>query len=126
MADLDAGAAGSMTSATLPDLIGPAIATYLAGRRDEAKAIYQRLLPIINLENRQCGWRTCKVVMKEAAIRTEAVRHPTHPLIPRPAAISSNSPATSTPSPSAEAASGRNETEEVGCACRCDWPTGRN
>ena len=41
IADLDAGATGTMTSATLPDLIGPAVAAYLAGRRDEAKAIYR-------------------------------------------------------------------------------------
>jgi 2-keto-3-deoxy-L-arabinonate dehydratase len=83
MADLDAGATGTMTSATLPDLIGPAVTAYLAGRRDEAKAIYQRLLPIINFENRQCGWRSCKVVMKEGGvIRSEAVRHPTRPLHP--------------------------------------------
>ena len=33
-ADLDAGATGTMTSATLPDLIGPAVAAYRAGRRD--------------------------------------------------------------------------------------------
>jgi 4-hydroxy-tetrahydrodipicolinate synthase len=83
MADMDAGATGSMTSATLPDLIGPAVTAYLEGRRDEAKAIYQRLLPIINFENRQCGWRSCKVVMKEGGvIRSEAVRHPTRPLHP--------------------------------------------
>ena len=83
MADLDAGATGTMTSATLPDLIGPAVAAYLAGRRDEAKATYARLLPIINFENRQCGWRSCKVVMKEGGvIRSEAVRHPTRPLHP--------------------------------------------
>ncbi|HRO11821.1 dihydrodipicolinate synthase family protein [Amaricoccus sp.] len=83
LADLDAGATGSMTSATLPDLIGPAIAAYLAGRRDEAKAIYARLLPLINFENRQCGWRSCKVVMKEGGvIRSDAVRHPTRPLHP--------------------------------------------
>ena len=31
MADLDAGATGSMTSATLPDLIKPAVAAHLAG-----------------------------------------------------------------------------------------------
>ncbi len=83
MADLDAGATGTMTSATLPDLIGPAVTAYLAGDRDAAKATYQRLLPIINFENRQCGWRSCKVVMKEGGvIRSEAVRHPTRPLHP--------------------------------------------
>ncbi len=83
LADLDAGATGTMTSATLPDLIGPAVAAYLAGDRETAKASYQRLLPIINFENRQCGWRSCKVVMREGGvIRSEAVRHPTRPLHP--------------------------------------------
>ena len=83
MADLDAGATGSMTSATLPDLIGPAVTAYLAGQRDEAKAIYQRLLPIINFENRQCGWRSCKVVMKEGGvIRSKAGPPPDPPAAP--------------------------------------------
>lgn len=83
LADLDAGATGSMTSATLPDLIGPAITAYLAGDRASAKATYERLLPIINFENRQCGWRSCKAVMKEGGvIRSEAVRHPTRPMHP--------------------------------------------
>ena len=83
MADLDAGATGSMTSATLPDLIRPAIAAHLAGRRAEAAAIYARLLPLINFENRQCGWRSCKVVMKEGGVIASAhVRHPTRPLHP--------------------------------------------
>lgn len=83
MADLDAGATGSMTSATLPDLIRPAIAAYLEGRRDEAAAIYNRLLPLINFENRQCGWRSCKAVMKEGGvIGSDHVRHPTRPMHP--------------------------------------------
>jgi 4-hydroxy-tetrahydrodipicolinate synthase len=83
MADLDAGATGSMTSATLPDLIRPAIAAHLGGRRAEAAAIYARLLPLVNFENRQCGWRSCKVVMKEGGvIASEHVRHPTRPLHP--------------------------------------------
>lgn len=83
MADLDAGATGTMTSATLPDLIRPAVTAYLDGRRDEAKAIYERLLPLINFENRQCGWRSCKAVMKEGGvIASEHVRHPTRPLHP--------------------------------------------
>ncbi|MEQ9121022.1 MAG: dihydrodipicolinate synthase family protein, partial [Alphaproteobacteria bacterium] len=82
-ADLDAGATGSMTSATLPDLIRPAIAAYLEGRRDAAKAIYARLLPLINFENRQCGWRSAKTVMMEGGvIASDHVRHPTRPLHP--------------------------------------------
>ncbi len=83
IADLDAGATGSMTSATLPDLVKPAIAAHLASNRAEAVAIYNRLLPLINFENRQCGWRSCKAVMKEGGvIRSEHVRHPTRPLHP--------------------------------------------
>jgi 4-hydroxy-tetrahydrodipicolinate synthase len=83
MADLDAGATGTMTSATLPDLIGPAVTAYLSGDRAKAAAIYNRLLPLINFENRQCGWRSCKVVMKEGGvIASEAVRHPTRDLHP--------------------------------------------
>lgn len=83
MADLDAGATGTMTSATVPDLIGPAVTKYLAGDREGAKAIYERLLPIINFENRQCGWRSSKVLMKEGGvIASEHVRHPTRPLHP--------------------------------------------
>lgn len=83
MADLDAGATGSMTSATLPDLIKPAVAAHLAGDRDGAKRIYARLLPAINFENRQCGWRSTKAVMKEGGVfRSEHVRHPTRPLHP--------------------------------------------
>jgi 2-keto-3-deoxy-L-arabinonate dehydratase len=83
MADLDAGATGTMTSALLPDLIRPAVVAHLAGRREEAKAIYARHLPLINFENRQCGWRGCKTVMREGGvIASDHVRHPTRPLHP--------------------------------------------
>lgn len=83
LADLDAGATGSMTSAMIPDLIRPAIAAHLAGDRAEAKRVYERLLPLINFENRQCGWRASKAVMKEGGvIASEHVRHPVAPLHP--------------------------------------------
>lgn len=83
MADMDAGATGSMTSATLPDLIAPAVRAHLAGDRAKAARIYGDLLPLINFENRQCGWRSCKAVMVEGrVIRSEHVRHPTRPLHP--------------------------------------------
>lgn len=81
MADLDAGATGTMCSAMLPDLIKPVVDHHLAGRRDEAAAAYARVLPLINYENRQCGLRACKVVMKEGGvIASDAVRHPFAPL----------------------------------------------
>ena len=83
MADLDAGALGTMPSALLPDLIKAVLTHYFSGRRAEAAAIYARILPLINFENRQCGLRAGKTVMKEGGvIRSDAVRHPLEPLHP--------------------------------------------
>ena len=56
---------------------------YFSGRRPEAAAMYARILPLINFENRQCGLRASKTVMKEGGvIRSDAVRHPLEPLHP--------------------------------------------
>jgi len=83
MADLDAGATGTMPSALMPDLIKPILAHHAAGRRNEAVALYGRLLPLINYENRQCGLRATKIVMAEGGvIKSDAVRHPLQPLDP--------------------------------------------
>jgi len=83
MADLDAGATGVMSSALLPDLIRPVIEHHVAGRRDLAAAAYQRILPLINYENRQCGLRAAKIVMAEGGvIGSDAVRHPLEPVHP--------------------------------------------
>jgi dihydrodipicolinate synthase/N-acetylneuraminate lyase len=77
MADLDAGATGTMPSALLPDLIKPVVTHHLAGRRAEAAAAYAAILPLINYENRQCGLRATKTVMMEGGvIKSDAVRHP--------------------------------------------------
>jgi 2-keto-3-deoxy-L-arabinonate dehydratase len=81
MADLDAGATGTMCSALLPDLIKPIVDQHLAGRRGDAAEQYQRILPLINYENRQCSLRACKTVFKEGGvIGSDAVRHPLTPL----------------------------------------------
>ena len=83
MADLDAGATGTMPSALLPDLIKPVLAHHRAGRRAQAAAAYARILPLINFENRQCGLRATKAIMAEGGvIKSEAVRHPLQPLHP--------------------------------------------
>ena len=83
MADLDAGATGTMPSALLPDLIAPVLALHREGRREEAAAAYGRILPLINYENRQCGLRATKAAMVEGGvIKSEAVRHPLPPLDP--------------------------------------------
>src|SRR5664279_4943310 len=83
MADLDAGATGTMPSALLPDLIKPVLAHHRAGKRKEAAAAYARILPLINFENRQCGLRATKTVMAAGGvIASDAVRHPLEALHP--------------------------------------------
>jgi dihydrodipicolinate synthase/N-acetylneuraminate lyase len=84
MADLDAGATGTMSSALLPDLIRVVVDNHRAGRHGEAAAAYQRILPLINYENRQCGLRAAKTVMAAGGvIKSDAVRHPLRPLHPQ-------------------------------------------
>ena len=83
MADLDAGATGTMPSALLPDLIKPVLEHHRAGRRREAAVAYARVLPLINFENRQCGLRATKTVMAAGGvIKSDAVRHPLEALHP--------------------------------------------
>lgn len=83
LADLNAGATGTMPSALLPDLIKSVVDCHLSGRIEDAGEHYKRILPLINFENRQCGLRACKTVMKEGGvIRSDAVRHPLTPLDP--------------------------------------------
>ena len=84
MADLEAGATGTMPSALLPDLIRPVVERFLAGHTDDAAKAYARILPLINYENRQCGLRATKTVMMEGGvIASDAVRHPLTPLHPQ-------------------------------------------
>ena len=83
MADLDAGATGTMPSALLPDLIKSVVTHYQNGRRKEAAAQYARILPLINFENRQCGLRATKTVMVAGGvIKSDFVRHPLEPMHP--------------------------------------------
>jgi 2-keto-3-deoxy-L-arabinonate dehydratase len=84
MADLDAGATGSMTGGGFPDGIGPIVHAHLAGRREEAMDRYARWLPLINYENRQCGLLAAKALMKEGGvIACDAPRLPIAPLHPQ-------------------------------------------
>ena len=83
MADLEAGATGTMPSALLPELIRPVITDYLAGETTQAAKTYARILPLINFENRQCGLKATKTVMKEGGvIKSDTVRHPLETLHP--------------------------------------------
>jgi 2-keto-3-deoxy-L-arabinonate dehydratase len=81
--DLDAGATGAMTGGGFPDGLRPILDAYAAGRREEAVALYQRWLPLINVENRQTGLLAAKALMKAGGvIASEAPRHPFPPLHP--------------------------------------------
>jgi len=77
LADLDAGATGTMTSALQPECIRPIVSRYLAGDVAGALEQWQLCLPLINHENRQCGLRAAKTVMMEGGvISSDHVRHP--------------------------------------------------
>jgi 2-keto-3-deoxy-L-arabinonate dehydratase len=81
--DLDAGATGSMTGGGYGDGIKRIVDAYQAGNRAGAMAEYQRWLPLINYENRQCGLLAAKALMKEGGIiASDAPRHPLAPLHP--------------------------------------------
>lgn len=83
LADLDAGATGSMTSGMIVDHIKPVIEKHHAGDIEGATASYARVAMAINHENRQCGWQSCKAAMVEGGvIRSEFCRHPIPPLHP--------------------------------------------
>jgi 2-keto-3-deoxy-L-arabinonate dehydratase len=83
LADLDAGATGTMPSALQPDLLRPIVQRFKDGDRPAAVALYERSLPLIQYENRQCGLRATKVLMHEGGIiacdRTRAPTPALHP-----------------------------------------------
>lgn len=84
LADLDAGATGTMTSALQPDLIRPIVTRFLAGDHDGALEQWKLCLPLINHENRQCGLRAAKTVMMAGGvIGSDHVRHPLKPMSER-------------------------------------------
>lgn len=84
LADLDAGCTGTMTSGLQCEHIGKIIRHYLGGDKEAALAQWTKCLPLINHENRQCGLRACKTVMKEGGvIRSDYVRHPQQQLSAR-------------------------------------------
>ena len=83
IADLDAGATGSITGGAYADLVAPILRDHRAGRRDAALAGYAHCLPLINYENRQCGLLAAKSLMREGGIiGCEAPRHPLPALDP--------------------------------------------
>jgi 2-keto-3-deoxy-L-arabinonate dehydratase len=77
LADLNAGATSTMTGGGFPDGIRPIIEAHREGRIDDAFALYQKWLPLINHENRLAGLLVCKALMKEGGvIACDLSRHP--------------------------------------------------
>jgi 4-hydroxy-tetrahydrodipicolinate synthase/2-keto-3-deoxy-L-arabinonate dehydratase len=68
MADLEAGATGSMTGGGYPDGLAPIVGDWLAGRHEAARLGYERWLPLINYENRQGGLLISKALMREGGV----------------------------------------------------------
>lgn len=66
--DLEAGAQGTMSSCMVPDELGRIVRNFHSGERDKAVRRWEELLPFIHFENRQCGLRATKVLMKEGGI----------------------------------------------------------
>ena len=66
--DLVAGATGTMPSALQPELLRAIVERYRVGDRATAVELYERSLPLILYENRQCGLRACKALMQEGGI----------------------------------------------------------
>ena len=84
LADLDAGATGTMTSALQPEKIRPIVTHYLNGDQAAALEQWKLCLPLINHENRQCGLRAAKTVMMAGGvIQSDHVRHPLTPMSSR-------------------------------------------
>jgi 2-keto-3-deoxy-L-arabinonate dehydratase len=83
LADLDAGATGTMPSALQPDLLRPILQRFKDGDRPAAEALYERSLPLILYENRQCGLRATKALMQAGGIiACDRPRAPTPALQP--------------------------------------------
>lgn len=81
--DLEAGAQGTMSSCMVPDELGRIVRDFHAGERDKAVRRWEDLLPFIHFENRQCGLRATKVLMKEGnIIRSDKTRAPIGDLHP--------------------------------------------
>ena len=68
MADLDAGATGTMPSALVPDLLTDVLRLYAEGNWQDAAALYERLLPLLNFENKLGGIQPAKIALYEGGI----------------------------------------------------------
>ncbi len=79
--DLEAGATGTMPSAMIPEVLGAVVRLWREGSHEAATELWEQWLPMIHYENRQCGLRATKILMKEGGIiGSEATRAPFGPV----------------------------------------------
>lgn len=79
--DLEAGATGTMPSAMIPEVLGAVVRLWREGSHDAATELWEQWLPMIHYENRHCGLRATKILMKEGGIiSSEATRAPFGPV----------------------------------------------
>jgi 4-hydroxy-tetrahydrodipicolinate synthase len=83
LADLAAGATGTMPGGTTVDALRETWDLWQAGREVDATVAYERVLPLIVYENKLCGLMATKVLMAEGGIiASEAPRAPYPSLTP--------------------------------------------
>jgi 4-hydroxy-tetrahydrodipicolinate synthase len=81
IADLEAGATGTMPGAVIPEILSQVMRLWADGSRDEATSLFERWLPLLNWENKHMGLAAAKVLMHEGGIiASEAVRAPLGPV----------------------------------------------
>ena len=81
IADLEAGATGTMPGAVIPEILGDVMRRWVAGDHEGATALFERWLPLLNWENKHMGLQAAKVLMHEGGIiASEAVRAPLAPV----------------------------------------------
>jgi 2-keto-3-deoxy-L-arabinonate dehydratase len=81
IADLQAGATGTMPGAVVPEVLGDVMRRWSAGDEPGATSLYEQWLPLLNWENKHGGLQTAKVLMHEGGlIASEAVRAPLAPM----------------------------------------------
>ncbi|MDB5373454.1 MAG: dihydrodipicolinate synthase family protein [Belnapia sp.] len=83
LANLEAGATGSMTGGGYPDGVRQVTDAWFAGPQEDTTAAYERWLPLIKYENHQCGLLAAKALMEEGGvIRCGHARPSLQPLPP--------------------------------------------
>jgi 4-hydroxy-tetrahydrodipicolinate synthase len=67
----------------IPEILGEVVRRWQAGDKVGATELWEQWLPMIHFENRQCGLRATKILMKEGGIiASDATRAPFGPVDP--------------------------------------------